>query len=125
MFVDQFLDAKDIAVGEKTYRISRIPALDAQSVYADIIRTTGDYGDLGMTMLPEQLAMRLLKYCAVKNEAGDWIVLDTRDVVNSYLTKTIDLISLQMEMINHNFSFFKDGSLTRLLGLPAASKPNK
>lgn len=125
MFVEQFLDPKEVEVGGKTYRISRIPALEAQAVYADIIRTTGDYGDLGMTMMPESLVLRILKYCAVKVETGDFIVLDTRDIVNTNLTRTIDLIALQLEMVKHNFSFLTDGSLTSLLGLPVGSRQSR
>lgn len=125
MYVDQFLDPKEVTVGGKVYKISRIPALKAHGIYSRIIRSVGDLGKLGMTMLPEDITRELFGYCAAKNEAGGWTVLDTEDSINSFLPKLIDLIDLQLKMVEENFGFFNDGRLIKLLGLPEASKPNE
>ena len=124
MYVEQFLDAKEVTVGDKTYKISRIPALKAHGIYSRIVRSVGDLGKLGMTMLPEDITRELFGFCAAKNEAGGWTVLDTEDSINTYLPRLIDLIALQLKMVEENFGFFEDGRLITLLGLPAESKPS-
>lgn len=124
MFVEQFLDAKEVSIGGKTYKTSRIPALKAHGIYSRIIRSVGDLGRLGMTMLPEDITRELFGYCAAKNDAGGWTVLDTEDAINSFLPNLIDLIALQLKMVEENFGFFDDGRLIKLLGLPEESRPS-
>lgn len=115
MNIEQFLDKKEVEIGGKQFLISRIPTLKAHEIYVNMVKATGDYGKLGLTMLPMDIVRDLFGYCAAKIPTGGWTVLDTNDTVNTYLPSLFDCIQLQYQMCEYNFGFFIDGRLTTLL----------
>lgn len=122
MNIQDFVRPVEKVIRGKTYLLSHIPALDAQPIYTDIVKTTAGYGDLGMTMLPTETTMALMKYCAVKAEDGGWIPIERNEDVNIHFADLADLIAVRVKLIDLNFGFLSDGSLRELLGAPEADR---
>lgn len=118
MNIQDFIQPEEKEIRGKVYLLSHIPALPAQKIYADIIKASAGYGDIGMTMLPRDITMALMKYCAVKAEDGGWFPIEREEDVNIHFPNLIDLIAVQLKLIDLNFGFLTDGSLRDLLGVP-------
>ena len=118
--VENFLDPKEVEINGTTYKISRIPAIQASAIYAEVMKVMVDQGNLGMTALPANVTREIFKYCGKRLESGGWIVLDTEDSVNNAFKSLGDMLKLQIMMVKENFGFLTDGSLTDILGLPMA-----
>lgn len=119
--VEAFLEPEEKEIGGKKFLISLIPAIQAQRIYADVIKATDGNGTLGMTMLPKDVAMELLSWCAF--ECNDkFMVFETSDQINSYLPRLINLIELEVAMIRKNFDFLFDGGLQRVLESPTQAE---
>ena len=110
----KFIEPKEIEIDGKKFVISKIPAIQAQQVYRNIMHEAKDDGDIAMTYLTEPTATELLSYSAV-TDAEEWIALDSVQQIN-FSCKTIDvLIKLEAAMIRYNFSFLFDGTLQSVL----------
>ena len=110
----KFIEPKEIEIDGKKFIISKIPAIQAQQVYRNIMHEAKDDGDIAMTYLTEPTATELLSYSAV-SDGEEWTALDSVQQIN-FSTQTIDiLIKLEAAMIRYNFSFLFDGTLQSVL----------
>jgi hypothetical protein len=112
--VDSFIEPKEVVIGDRTFTVSKIPAIQAQRIYGKIIDVVQEKGDIGITALPLDVGAELLKYTAV-HDANGKMPLDTNDKINSTFVNLFDLIELQTIMVKENFGFFFDGSLLKVL----------
>lgn len=116
MDVAEFIEKKEIKIDANRYLISKIPAVQAQEIYGDIMRECKEDGDIAMTYLSRPTMQKLLAYAAVP--MGDnWKVLETDNDINSACPDMGVLVKLEAEMIRYNFSFLFDGSLQKVLGV--------
>lgn len=115
-----FIEPKEVDINHKRYVISKIPAIQAQTIYRMIMQECKDEGDIGMTYLTETTAISLLTYAASiigGGESDDWIPLTSAREINVAFDKVEDLITLEAMMIRYNFGFLFDGTLQKLLGV--------
>lgn len=62
----------------------------------------------------EALMLKIMKYVAVQTENGP-LMLETRQLVDNHVKSAEDLLKLEWAMMNHNFAFFGNGSLSGIL----------
>ena len=121
MEYSKFIKPKEIAIGETTFAISQIPALESQEVYRVVAKSVKDEGFIGMTMLPTDIVRAMLAYTAV-NVNGTWFPLDTAQRIDGYLQDKKALVTLIVAMVRENWGFLADGSLLDVLGLPGEAE---
>jgi hypothetical protein len=105
---DKLKDPKQITIGELTCHVSKIPAFYAQRI---LLAGGEALATMNVAKLPEEVILALLEYTAVDNDNGGHIVLDSPEMVNEMIANPKDLIALELQVIEYNFSFFFDGSL--------------
>lgn len=105
---DELKEPKKIKIGNLSCAVGKIPAFYAQRI---ILAAGAALSDMDMSKLPESVILELLSYCAVQNPSGEFVVLDDVEVVNLLVDSPKDLIELELNAVQHNFSFFLDGSL--------------
>lgn len=118
MNYNDFIQAKEITIGNRCFAVSKIPALVAQSeIYPAVAKALSADGVLGLTMLPSHVVSAILAYTAERTENGSWFELDSVDRVNKAFTDVKSMHRLVVEMIKENFGFLIDGSLREVLGV--------
>lgn len=118
MNYEKFIQKKEVKIGDKTFCISKIPAIEATAIYPSIAKYYSDYGLLGLTMFDVELTKKILSYAAAYNN-GAWEVLDLDSRIAQSIPDQRDLKKLVMLMVQENWGFLTDGSLRELLGVPA------
>ena len=115
MDYNKLIQPKEIKIGDRLFTISKIPALEAQSIYSALAKSVTDNGIIGMTMLPWEVNRQILKY-VVFNDNGIHVSLDSDVMCNDTFAKDFgDMQQVILAMIKENFSFFVDGKLLNLL----------
>lgn len=103
---------KDIDGNEKTFIISKMPAMDGRELVAkypvSALPKVGDYKTNVETML------LMMQYVGVKTETG-LIRLKTKALIDNHLTDWGMLGSLELEMLEYNTNFLKSGKASKLL----------
>lgn len=121
MNYNDFIQPREVTIGNRCFTISKIPALVAQSeIYPAVAKALSSDGALGLTMLPTRVVSAILSYTAERIENGSWFELDSIDRVNKAFPDIKDMHRLVVEMTKENFGFLTDGSLREVLGVPEA-----
>lgn len=121
MNYNEFIQPREITIGNRCFAVSKIPALVAQSeIYPAVARALSADGALGLTMLPSRVVSAMLTYTAQRTEDGSWFELDSVDRVNKVFSNIKDMHRLVAEMVKENFGFLIDGSLREVLGVLGA-----
>ena len=110
----KFIEPKEVEIDGSKYIISKIPAIQAQQVYRNIMHESKDDGDIAMTYLTEDTVVELLSYAAAV-DGEDWTGLDNNNAINFWCKKVEQLIKLEAAMIRYNFGFLFDGTLQEVL----------
>lgn len=101
---------KDMDGKEITVIISRLPGLVQREIAAkypvSALPKLGDYG------VNEEMALKMLSYCAVTVKDGVDIRLTTRDLIQNHLGDLRAIGSVELEVVKYNFDFFGSGSLS-------------
>ena len=112
MNYEKFIQPKEITVGDRTFAISKIPAMEAMSIYSELAKAVSANGALGMTMLPSSVNKQLLGYVALCDTDGIWVSLSTDSIINEIFRDDFgDLQQVIIEMVEENFGFFVSGKL--------------
>lgn len=114
---------KEIEINGSKFVISKIPAIQAQQIYREIMQETGDDGDIAMTYLASEATLPLLSYAA-SADGEEWVMLDSEERINFCCSDLLMLINLEAAMIRYNFGFLFDGSLQKVLGVLRDSQPD-
>lgn len=117
MDYDKFIKPVTVGVGGRDYIVSHIPAFTAKAIYEKIIPAIEQFGDIGKSMLPDEVVKTMFAHVATLDDKCHYEVLATEDAVNKYLVDFGDFIELTAKVIEVNFGFFVDGTLPRRLGL--------
>jgi hypothetical protein len=121
MNYNEFIQPREITIGNGCFAVSKIPALVAQSeIYPAVAKALSSDGALGLTMLPSRVVSAMLAYTAQRKEDGNWFELDSVDRVNKSFPNIKDMHRLVVEMIKENFGFLIDGGLHEVLGVLGA-----
>lgn len=121
MNYEKFIQKKEVQIGDKTFCISKIPAIEATAIYPSIAKYYSDYGLIGLTMFDVELTKKILSYAAAYNN-GAWEVLELETTISTSLPDQSTLKKLVMLMVKENWGFLVDGSLRELLGLAEAEE---
>lgn len=108
---DSFLDKEQISINKHDYIISKIPAFQAQHIFMKMYEYIAD-NDIGS--IPDTLIAELLSYTAAINDSKAEVVLENPTIVNMMVPSCIDLFTLETKMIEKNFDFLFDGSLSKV-----------
>ena len=118
MNYEKLVQKKEVQIGDNTYCISKIPAIEATEIYPSIAKYYSDYGLIGLTMFDVELTKKILSYTAAYSN-GEWTSLDLNTSINNALASQYDMKKLVMLMVKENWGFLMDGSLRELLDVPA------
>ena len=112
MNYEKFIQPKEITVGDRTFAISKIPAMEAMSIYSELAKAVSANGALGMTMLPSSVNKQILGYVALCDKDGIWVSLYTDSIIIEIFRDDFgDLQQVIIEMVEENFGFFVSGKL--------------
>lgn len=116
MNADKFIKSREVLVNEKTFIVSKIPAMDAIPIYNEVAKSVAENGILGITMLPSKTIRDMMSYTALVDEDGISIVPNNESVFNSIFSEDFgSLQTLVVEMVKENFDFFVSGNLLEKL----------
>ena len=112
MQYEKFIQPKEIGIGDRTFAISRIPALDAQQLYNVISKSVTDNGLIGITMLPPPTIEQILGYTALFGDDKIWLTLSNKSIINEVFQDDFgELQQLVVAMVKENFDFVVSGKL--------------
>lgn len=101
------------------YILSKFPATVGREIIlqypTSALPKVGDYAT------NEALMIKIMSYVGVTIEGRDEpLMLKTRALIDNHVTDAETLMKLEWAMMNHNFSFFGNGSLSGILDRVAA-----
>ena len=112
MEYEKFIQPKEMEIGGRKFAISKIPAMEAMSIYSELAKAVSANGALGMTMLPSSVNKQILGYVALCDKDGIWVSLSTDSIINEIFRDDFgDLQQVIIEMVEENFGFFVSGKL--------------
>lgn len=108
------ITVKDSDGDEKTFIISKIPAVDAREVLSKY--PTANIPKVGEYRTSEDAMLLMLKYVAVPIEGREPIKLTSKALINNHVIDGEQLMRLELEMLQYNTSFFGKGGNSDFLG---------
>jgi len=92
---------------ERTYMVSRLPAVAGREIVTQYplsaMPKVGDYA------VNEGMMLKLMAYVAVVKDDGTELRLTTRVLIDNHVSDWEVLAKLEMAMMEHNVSFFRNG----------------
>ena len=99
---------KDSDGNEKTFLISKIPAIDCRKVLA--MYPVANIPKIGEYQQSEEAMLLMLKCVAVEIEGRpEPLRLNSRALIDNHVTDGEQLLRLELEMLRYNSSFFGNG----------------
>ena len=118
MNTEKFIKAKEISINNRTFVVSKIPAMDAIPIYNEVAKSVSDNGILGITMLPQKTVREIVSFTALIDDDGISLVPNTEHVFNSIFSEDFEsLQTLVISMVKENFDFFVNGNLLEQLAV--------
>lgn len=118
MNTEKFIKAKEISINNRTFVVSKIPAMDAIPIYNEVAKSVSDNGILGITMLPQKTVREIVSFTALIDDDGISLVPNTEQVFNSIFSEDFgSLQTLVISMVKENFDFFVNGNLLEQLAV--------
>ena len=118
MNTEKFIKAKEISINNRTFVVSKIPAMDAIPIYNEVAKSVSDNGILGITMLPQKTVREIVSFTALIDDDGISLVPNTEQVFNSIFSEDFgSLQTLVISMVKENLDFFVNGKLLAQLAV--------
>ena len=118
MNTEKFIKAKEISINNRTFVVSKIPAMDAIPIYNEVAKSVSDNGILGITMLPQKTVREIVSFTALIDDDGISLVPNTEQVFNSIFSEDFgSLQTLIISMVKENFDFFVNVKLLEQLAV--------
>ena len=118
MNTEKFIKAKEISINNRTFVVSKIPAMDAIPIYNEVAKSVSNNGILGITMLPQKTVREIVSFTALIDDDGISLVPNTEQVFNSIFSEDFgSLQTLVISMVKENFDFFVNGNLLEQLAV--------
>ncbi len=116
------IQTKEIEVGGKRFLLSKINPVDSRDCMMEYMASITDGADMSLGS-SEKTLLKILPFVCVKT--GEiWTRLETKELVNSHVTDVFDLISLEMQMVEYNWSFFGQGKTSAFSEMLKKNAPN-
>ena len=113
LLIPKEIKVKTQTKGEKTYIISKFPAIAGREIIAKYplsgLPKIGDYE------VNEETMFKLMEYVAVKTDQGEPIRLQTRALIDNHIPDWETLARIEIEMMGYNCSFFQQGKISSFL----------
>jgi hypothetical protein len=94
--------------------LSKFPAITGREILLQY--PTSAMPKIGDYSTNEALMLKIMSYVGVRVDGKDEpIMLTTRELVDNHVKSTEQLLKLEWAMMNHNFAFFSNGSLSGIL----------
>lgn len=97
---------KPILIGNKKFILSKFPATDGREIVTQYVSSglpkIGDY------KRNEELLFKLMAFVAIELPSGP-LLLTTKELINNHIENWEDLAKLELEMMDYNCAFFRDG----------------
>lgn len=103
---------KDGAGNERTYILSKFPAIAGREIIAKY--PTSALPKLGDYAVSEETMLKLMKYVAINIE-GRIMRFESRDFIDQHVPDWETLAKIEMAMMEKNCSFFRDGRVSAFL----------
>ncbi len=105
--------------GEKTYVLSKFPAIAGREIIAKYplsgLPKLGDY------KVNEETMFKLMKYVSAKTSNGNLQALKTRELIDNHVPDWETLARIEVEMMGYNCSFFQQGKISNFLDIIKAN----
>lgn len=108
------VSVKDSDGIEKTFIISKLPAMVAREVIAKY--PVANAPKIGEYKASEEAMLKMMAHVAVHIEGREPMRLNTRSLIDNHVTDGEQLLRLEMEMLRYNTSFFGRGGNSDFLG---------
>ena len=113
------IEPKEITIRNRTYIIHKLPAITGREILAKYPTTLGKiFINVNNYEENKKIMLLLMSFVMVKDAIVNGekinIVLKDENLINSWVYNWEDLVLLEKEMIEYNFSFFQDGKLLSL-----------
>lgn len=107
------IQVKDSDGAEKTFIISKIPAVDARKVIA--MYPVANMPKVGDYTASEEAMLIMMKYVAVMIDDKE-LALSSRALIDNHVLDGEQLVRLEMAMLQYNTSFFQQGRNSDFFG---------
>jgi hypothetical protein len=103
------IEPKEFTIGEKTYTLSKFPAIAGREIIAGYPLTS--IPKVGEYKLNEEIMLKLMCYVFIKIN-DQLIPLNNRALVDNHIRDWEILAQVEWEMMQYNCSFFRNGRLS-------------
>lgn len=111
MEYERFIQAKELEIGGRKFAISKIPAIQAQSIYPAIAKSVKEHGLLGLTMLPVDVVRSIMSFSAIQN-GEHWFSLGNDETISDTFKDNFgDMQKLLVSIEKYTYGFFVSGDL--------------
>lgn len=123
----ELLQPKEVTIktgdgGERTYIISKFPAIPGREIVTKYPLSA--LPRLGEYEVNEEIMLKLISYCEVKQEDGKTLRLSTRALVDNHVPDWETLMRLEYACLEYNVSFLRSaGSSNFLNDIVAKARP--
>lgn len=108
---------------ERTFNISRVPAMQGRRIFTQYVTTaTPKIGDYNKN---EELMLLMMSHVEAKMGNGEYIPLRTAELVSQHTGDWETLCKLEMEMVKYNTDFFHPEKISRALTAFKARLPEQ
>lgn len=109
------LSPTSVTINGKEYTLTKFPATVGREIILQY--PTSALPKVGEYKTNHALMLRIMSYVGVTIGDGETLMLSTEALVNNHVPDGEALIKLEWAMIQHNYSFFKDGRASDFLGM--------
>ena len=111
MEYERFIQPKELEIGGRKFAISKIPAIQAQSIYPAIAKSVKEHCLLGLTMLPVDVVRSLMSFAAIQN-GEHWFTLGNDETITDTFKDNFgDMQKLLVQIERYTYGFFVSGDL--------------
>lgn len=117
MSYEKFLEPKEVTIEDKTFVISKFPAIAGRKIVTKYI--SNGMPKIGNYEINEEQMLELMKYVAAIDSNGNKVVLVTEGLINNHVVSKSSswemLVKIEMAMMEYNCAFFRNGSISTFL----------
>jgi len=107
------IDPTEFCIKDQKFILSCFPAVEGRKIL--VLYPLSGLPQIGDYAINEETMLKLMSYVAVE-KGGVQIRLSTPDLVNNHCRDAETLMSVEMAMMEKNYSFFRDGRISDFFG---------
>lgn len=107
------MESKKVEIGGRTFILNKIPAFQSQKIAFTCFAALKAKD---LNKVPEETILQLCSYIGVENGSGVEIRLTDEEMININVKDSGVLMLAELSMLEYNYDFFFDGSLSKEIG---------